>query len=241
MKRILWLQGILLTAIVLLASCDTKLRSASILIHELLPPTPNNHNIFIAVNGSESDFNNTFITNGITIAPGGPFTNLRIDNIFFESYENDSNSRNFWLMVAEDTDNSGNFNDGDRYLPFARITLTDGETLEIHCIDFTMPFNILVVDVIKYTVSILHSNPAAVDKNHKITLSINAAPACYFSDTLLCKEMIFWITDTNPSATATWDKDGNNSINIGDYRESQTLDRNKKTTFVLSPLNIITP
>lgn len=236
-KYVLYILVTIFIASLLVSSCDNKVYTASILIHELIPPPTNTHSIFIAVS-REPGLGDVFITDGVIIPPGGPFTEILIPNIIIKNDTNDYIKQfSIWFLVAEDTDNDGKLSLGDNYLPFAELMVTPNSTYEINAIDFSSTLN-FDPSLPKRQVSIIHSSPERVDKYHKIHLSVENADI-YWTDAELCKNIVFWWDiDNNSENQASWDTDGNgnyNDINT-DYTTNPIFFAPERTIFFLSPL-----
>lgn len=238
MKNTLVIIFTILVAVITLNACDASVRHASVHIAEVLLPPPPLGTIYIAINeNGYEQFAEYFITNGIALPPGGPYTNITIDNITWNTSNNDHSDsfRDFWLLAAEDNNLNNKFDMGDRYVPFARITLTNGETLEITTVDFTnpMPFN---PNEQIHTIAILHSNPGAIDKSHKVFFKYESTSTLFvISDPILCKEVVYWGNFSNYQLF--WDKDGSINLSSGDYvTDFYAGDVPLYASFVLSPL-----
>lgn len=217
------------------ASCSSdRFCTSAILIHEFIPPSGGfTSPIYIAVSDIPK-INEHFITQGIVLRPGDTLTELRLDPIVYAPKDDDPYANDVWFLVAEDTNGDGQFNTGDRYMPFSQINLVDGETLVLTTVDFSNPigFN---SNYSEHTFSIQHSNPELVDTNHKIFLFIDATQYP-FSDPLLCKKFVFWY-DSFSSAYFYWDKNGDNTLNTGDYNITTiTGSFPSNESYILSPL-----
>lgn len=121
----------------LAAACDNRQLSASLVINQIQDPGPTDPVVHIALSDSPSFSKGyKYFTAEYFIALGQSPAAVFAD-ITWQETDNRRKSREFWLMIAEDSSiPAGKIDDDDRILPAMRIVLTDGEELTIPIIDF---------------------------------------------------------------------------------------------------------
>lgn len=126
------------TALILLAAaCDNRQFSASLVINQIRDPDGADPVVHIALSDTPSFTKGyKYFTAEYDIALGQSPAVI-FTNIYWQKTDNGRKSREFWLLIAEDSSiPAGKIDDDDRILPAMRIVLTDGKEMNIPLIDF---------------------------------------------------------------------------------------------------------
>lgn len=129
---------IVVASIILVASCDSRQRMSTLVIqaiHDTSAP-PLNPTVHIALSEKPSftEGYKSFATSYDIASGGSPA--VVFSGISWEEQDKSRKSREFWLLIAYDTDGMAGINEGDHILPAMRVVLSDGEETIIPIIYF---------------------------------------------------------------------------------------------------------
>jgi len=101
--------------------------------------------------------------------------------VAWEAKDRWATSREFWLLVAEDSNATSVIDSGDAILPSIRVVLSSGSTTTISGLAFdtaSTPLGVLTYDpgVPKYIVRLFMSNPGAIDAATPVRLRFGTGP-----------------------------------------------------------------
>lgn len=117
-------------------ACDNRQLSASLVINQIRDPDGADPVVHIALSDTPSftkgyKYFTAEYDIALGLSPAVVFT-----DISWQEFDNGRRSREFWLLIAHDSNLTGVIDELDEILPAMRIVLTDGEELTIPLIDF---------------------------------------------------------------------------------------------------------
>lgn len=120
----------------LAAACENRQLSASLVINQIQDPGPADPVVHIALSDSPS-FNKgyKYFTAEYDIA-SGQSPAVSFPDVSWQELGSSRTSREFWLLIAHDSNLTGVIDELDEILPAMRIVLTDGEELTVPIVDF---------------------------------------------------------------------------------------------------------
>lgn len=100
-------------------------------------------------------------------------------DVSWEAKDEWRKGREFWLLVAEDTNSTGVIDSGDAILPSMRVVLEDGKSTTLDGLRFIAtgtPLGVLTYDpgAPKFVVRLFMSDPDAIDNVHRVILRLGA-------------------------------------------------------------------
>lgn len=131
-----WAFMVLLAAMV--ASCDTGIRSSSLVINRIVDEGPTPSIVYVALSRKPNFFDGFKEYSAIYDFTSGNVPAITFSDIVWSPEYPDQKSAEFWLLVADDSSagNIGFLGLDDRLLPAMRVILRDGEQTTIDEIIF---------------------------------------------------------------------------------------------------------